>query len=148
MYNFWQFIHVASAITWVGGGVMTLFLTLRWRAATADPMAGPATGLMAQTGVPLFATASLATLVTGLIMAFGWTGFDPLWIKIGLAGSLITLVMGFGYHKPHDAKLNAAVQEKGPDDASVQALTRQGLVVSIIEMVILFGVVLTMVTKP
>ncbi len=148
MYNFWQFIHVASAMTWVGGGVMTLFLTLRWRAATADPMAAPATGLMAQTAVPLFATASLATLATGLIMAFGWIGFTPLWIKIGLAGSLISLLTGFGYHKPHGAKLSAAVQDKGPDDASVQALARQGVAVSIIEMTILFGVVLAMVTKP
>ena len=127
---------------------MTLFLSLRLGAAKDNPIAGPATGLMAQTAVPLFMMASLSTLITGLILAFGWIGFEPLWIKIGLGGIILSLVMGFGYHRPHGAKLQAAMQESGPADAGVQALVRQGNIVAVIETLVLVFVIWAMVAKP
>ena len=148
MYNFWQFLHVSLATIWVGGSIMFLFLAMRFGTLRENPIAGPATGLIAKTAVPLFVVASLGTLVTGLIMAFGWVGFGPLWIKIGLAGVIVSLVMGFGYHRPHGAKLEAAMQERGPADPSVQAMVRQTNMVSIAELAFLMVVIWAMVAKP
>lgn len=148
MYDFWQFLHITSAMVWVGGSVLISFLTMRLGGAHDNPIAGPATGLIAKTSVPLFLTASLATLVTGLIMAFGWIGFGPLWIKIGLAGFILSLGIGLGYHRPHGAKIEAAMRERGPGDAAVQALIRQGNIVSVVTLVILVLVIWAMVTKP
>ena len=148
MYNFWQFLHVTSATVWVGGSILALFLSFRLAAARDNPVAGPATGLMAKTSVPLFAISSLLTLITGLVLAFGWVTFEPLWIKIGLAGVIVSIVMGFGYHRPHGAKLEAAMQERGPNDASVQALVRQGNMVAVVELAFLIVVVWAMVAKP
>ncbi len=148
MYDFWQFLHVTSAIVWVGGAVMTFFLSTRFTAARDNPLAGPATGLMEKTAVPLFVVASLATLVTGLVMAFGWIGFGPLWIKIGLVGIILSLVVGFAYFKPHGEKVEAAIAERGPDDAGVQAMVRQAQTVSAAELVVLAIVVWAMVVKP
>lgn len=148
MYNFWQFLHVAFAVAWVGGSILFIFLGFRLAASRENAMAGPAAGLVAETAVPLFMTVSLGTLVTGLILAFGWIGFGPLWIKIGLAGIVISLVMGFGYHKPHGAKLAEAMQQRGPGDPRVQALVRQGNIVGLIETIILVIVIWAMVVKP
>lgn len=148
MYDFWQFLHVTSAIVWVGANVLVVFLSFRFAALPDNPIAGPATGLIAKTAVPLFMVASLTTLLTGLIMAFGWTGFEPLWIKIGLGGIIVSLVMGFGYHKPHGAKLEAAMRERGPGDPGVRALVRQANTVSVIEVLILVIVIWAMVVKP
>jgi hypothetical protein len=148
VYEFWQFLHVTAATVWIGGSVLFVFLSFRFSAARDNPIAGPATGLMAKTSVPVFAVASLSTLVTGLIMAFGWVGFEALWIKIGLGGVILSIVMGFGYHRPHGAKLEAAMQERGPGDSYVQALIRQGNLVSVVELVILVFVIWAMVTKP
>ncbi|MDQ3986901.1 MAG: DUF2269 family protein [Actinomycetota bacterium] len=148
MYNFWQFLHVTAAVTWVGAGILSLVLSLRLTVATDNPIAAPANGLVQKTAVPLFMAASLSTLITGLILAFGWIGFGPLWIKIGLGGIVFSLVMGWGYHRPHGAKIESAIQERGPSDPSVLALIRQGNVVSIVEIAILIFVIWAMVTKP
>jgi len=148
VYNFWQFLHVASAIAWVGGAAMTLFLSLRFSAARDNPIAGPASGLMEKSSVPLFMVASLATLVTGLVLAFGWIGFDPLWIKIGLGGIVLSIVIGMGYFKPLGEKMEAAISERGPNDAGVQAMVRQAQMVSFAELVVMLIVVWAMVAKP
>lgn len=92
---------------------MTLFLSLRFSAARDNPIAAPASGLVEKSAVPLFIAASLATLVTGLVMAFAWTGFGPLWIKIGLVGIVLSLVVGIAYFKPHGEKIEAAIARRG-----------------------------------
>lgn len=148
MYDFWQFLHVTSAIVWVGAAALALFLSLRFSAAHHEPIAFSASRLMETTAVPLFIVASLATLVTGLVMAFAWIGFGPLWIKIGLGGIIVSLVMGFGYFKPHIAKVEAAVQEHGPADPGVRALIRQANIASAIELLVFLVVIWAMVTKP
>ena len=148
MYNFWQFLHVTSAIVWVGSAALALFLSFSLAAAKTNPIAAPATRLMETKSVPLFMAASLLTLATGLVLAFGWVGFEPLWIKIGLGGIVVSLVMGFGYFRPTIPKLEKATQELGPDDPGVQAMVRQVNLVSLIELLVFLIVVWAMVSKP
>ena len=148
MYDFWQFLHVMSAAIWVGAAALALFLSFRLGAAQNDPAAFSASRLLETTSVPLFIIASMATFITGLIMAFGWIGFGPLWIKIGLGGILISMVMGFGYFKPQIAKLEAAISERGATDAGVQAKIRQMNMVAAAELVVFFVIIWAMVTKP
>lgn len=148
MYDFWQFLHVTSAVTWVGAAILALFLSFRLGVAKDDPAAFSASRILETTSVPLFIVASLATLVTGLIMAFGWIGFGPLWIKIGLGGIVVSLIMGFGYFKPQIEKLEVAISERGPMDPGVQAKIRQMNIVSAAELVVLLIVIWAMVTKP
>jgi hypothetical protein len=147
VYDFWQFLHVTSAIVWVGAATLALFLSFRLE-AVGDPVASRAGRLMESKAVPLYMVASLATLVTGLVMAFGWVGFSPLWIKIGLGGIFISLVLGFGYFKPQIAKLDALVEERGPEDAGVRTMVRHVNVVAAVELLIFLVVVWAMVTKP
>lgn len=148
MYDFWQFLHVMSAIVWVGAAALAVFLSFRLEAMGTDPLAGAASRLMESKEVPLFMLASLATLVTGLVMAFGWMGFEPLWIKVGLGGIFISLVLGFGYFKPQIEKLDAAVKERGADDPEVRHRIRQTNYVALGELVIFMIVVWAMVAKP
>lgn len=148
MYNFWQYLHVVSAVVWVGAAALALFLSLSLGRSKGDPLAAAAVRLLESKSVPLFMGASIGTLVTGLIMAFGWVGFQPLWIKIGLAGVFASIVIGMGYFKPHIEKLQAAVTERGPDDPTVLAMVRQANIVASVEMVIFLAVIWAMVVKP
>jgi hypothetical protein len=147
LYNFWQFLHVTSAIVWVGAATMALFLAFRLE-SIRDPLASRANRLMESKSIPLFMVASLSTLVTGLVMAFGWVGFGSLWIKIGLGGIFISLVLGFGYFKPQIEKLDVLLEESGAEDPGVRALVRQANIVAAVELAILLVVVWAMVVKP
>ena len=148
MYNLWQFLHVVSAIVWVGAAALAVFLSVRLEALKEEPLAGAASRLMESNAVPLFMLASLSTLVTGLIMAIGWVGFGPLWIKVGLAGIFVSLVLGFGYFKPQIEKLDAAVTARGSDDPEVRRKVRQTNYVALGELAVFLIVVWAMVTKP
>lgn len=147
MYDFWQFLHVTSAIVWVGSATLSLFLLLRL-GKLGDPSIDSYLRLADEKSVPLFASTSMLTLVTGLVMAFGWVGFGPLWIKIGLAGIFVSMVMGFGYFLPTINKIKATVAERGAEDPSVVAMSRQITIVSGVELAIFLVVVWAMVTKP
>lgn len=148
MYNFWQVLHVLFAVVWVGAAVLALFLSLRFGSMRDNPTAGPASGLVEATAVPLFMVAALGTLITGLIMAFGWVTFEPLWIKIGLGGVIVSIAVGMGYFAPHGKKLEAAMATNGPTDPKVQAMIRQAQLVSMAEVVLFAIVIWAMVAKP
>ena len=148
MYNFWQFIHVLSAVVWVGSAALSVFLSLRLSGMRDDPIAGPASGLMEKTSVPIFILSSLGTLISGVILAIGWVGFEPLWIKIGLVGVVISIIVGIAYFKPHAERLEGAIQASGPNDPGVRSMVQQAQIVSIADLVVLAFVIWAMVVKP
>jgi hypothetical protein len=148
MYNFWQFLHVLFATTWVGAAVLDVFLSLRLSALRDNPVAGPATGLMQESSVPLFIGSSFGTLITGLVLAFGWVTFDPLWIKIGLGGAILSIVVGVAYFAPAGKKVESAIEASSPRDPAVIALVRQVQIVSVAEVFLFAVIVWAMVVKP
>jgi hypothetical protein len=125
-----------------------VFLSLRLGSMRDNPVAGPASGLVEQTSVPLFIVASFGTLITGLILAIGWVTFDPLWIQIGLGGVIVSIVVGIAYFAPHGKKLEAAIEASGPDNPTVKAMVRQAQIVSVGELVLFAVIVWAMVVKP
>ena len=148
MYNLWQFVHVLAAVVWVGAAVLSVFLSVRLGALKDNPVAGPASGLVEKTSVPVFIVSSLGTLISGLVLAFGWVGFEPLWIKIGLGGVIISIIVGIAYFRPHGEKLEAAMEASGPDNPQVRSMIQQAQLVSIAELVVLAFVIWAMVVKP
>lgn len=148
MYNFWQYLHVLFATTWVGAAVLDVFLSLRLSALRDNPVAGAASGLMEKSSVPLFIVSSFGTLIPGLVLAFGWVTFDPLWIKIGLGGVVLSIVVGVAYFAPLGKKVEAAIEANGPKDPAVMAMVRQAQIVSVAELFLFAVIVWAMVAKP
>jgi hypothetical protein len=148
MYNFWQYLHVLFATTWVGAGVLSVFLSLRFSTLRDNPVAGAASGLMEKSSVPLFIVSSLGTLITGLVLAFGWVTFEPLWIKIGLGGAILSIVVGIAYFAQLGKKVEAAIEANGPNDPAAMAMIRQGQIVSVAELFLFAVIVWAMVAKP
>src|SRR3712207_9260960 len=94
-YEVYLFFHVASVIVWLGAGVGLTIQALRAERARDNA----ALKKLPDDAVPLsnyvFTPAALATPVFGLLMVLdGPWDFDQLWITLGLAGWVLTLVTG------------------------------------------------------
>lgn len=149
MYNAFQFLHVASAVVWVGSGVGVVALmetmTRAGDRATLMTVSRYVDGL----GPRLFGTASMSTLIFGVLTVLVGEGiaFTDLWIVIGLVGVAISLVI-VALSNPQSRKLAATVQEHGPDHPDVAAATSRLRVLNMVELVVLFTVIAAMVFKP
>jgi len=148
-YEFLKFVHILTAIIWVGGAVTVQVLAFRilktndWnRLAT---FAGDAGAL----GERLFAPASGILVLVGILMVIdsGWA-FSDTWIVIGIVGFVATLVTGLFYLTPTAKKIATLMEQRGPEDPETQSTIKQLLAISRIDLVVLVIVVFNMVVKP
>lgn len=146
-YEILLFLHVATAIVWLGSGFFLQMLV--WRAAATDDrplLQGVATnsGWMAQR---IFIPASLAVLVFGILLTIeGPWSFGDLWIVLGLAGYAFSFLVGIGFIEPEGKRIAAAMQ--AGDEGRAAFHVRRINTVSRIELVVLYLVVAAMALKP
>ncbi|TIW14722.1 MAG: DUF2269 family protein, partial [Mesorhizobium sp.] len=118
-YSIIKFLHVLSAILWVGGGFTLMVLAVRAdRAGNIEGMlqAMRATG---ELGNRFFAPMSMLTLAFGLIMCWFWVGFSALWILIGLAGYATTFCIGMFIFKPTADRMAGMIAKDGVTPAAL-----------------------------
>jgi uncharacterized membrane protein len=148
-YEFLLLLHVLVVIVWLGAGFTMDLLFVRAE-RTGDPQQLGATAQLQDWLVPrLFIPASLATLVSGiLVMWEGPWGFDDVWILIGLAGWIASFGVGFLFLKPQGERMKDLVAQYGPTSIEVRRHGRRLGVVSRVQLLALFLVVADMVLKP
>lgn len=146
-YSILKFLHVLSAVVWVGGGFTLMLLAVR-----AD-RAGNVDGVMqvmratADLGNRLFMPASLLTLIFGLLMCSFWVGFSDLWIILGLAGYAATFCIGALIFKPSADRMSALIARDGVTPAAL-AEGRRIMSVARFDYTVMLVVVADMVLKP
>ncbi|MGE0500918.1 MAG: DUF2269 family protein [Rhizobiaceae bacterium] len=118
-YSIVKFLHVAAAVIWLGGGFMLIVLSTRAERAGDGAAMMHNLANMAALGNILFMPASMATLATGLALAFIWIGFTDLWIMIALAGAASTFLTGVLFLKPVGDRIAAMVAKDGMTPAAV-----------------------------
>jgi hypothetical protein len=146
-YSIVKFLHVVSAILWVGGGfVLFLLGMLAERAGNIEDKlhAMRASG---QLGGKFFAPMSMLTLVFGLIMCGFWVGFTELWIVIGLVGYATTFSIGMLIFKPTGERMGAMIAEQGVTPA-VLALGRPMMNWARLDYAVMLVIIADMVLKP
>lgn len=148
MYMLFKTIHVVAAIAWLGAGLTFQVMNLRARAA-ADP-AG--TAFLADQGEwfgqRFFSVASLTTLVSGVVMVLvaESLSFADLWITVGFAGIMVSIVVGAVLVTRATAALGEAVT--AGDTPRVTALQARLNTLGWIDLAVVFTVVAFMVYKP
>ena len=146
-YEVLLFLHVATAIVWLGSGFFLQMLV--WRAGALDDrplLQGVAnnSGWMAQR---IFIPASLAVLVFGILLTIeGPWSFGDLWIVLGLAGYAFSFLVGIGFIEPEGKRI-AAAMAAGDQGRAAFHIGRINTV-SRIELVVLYLVVAVMALKP
>ena len=146
-YSIVKFLHVVTAILWVGGGfVLFLLGVLAERAGNIEDklQAMRASG---QLGGRFFAPMSMLTLIFGLIMCSFWVGFSDLWIIIGLVGYATTFSIGMFIFKPTGERMGAMIAKDGITPA-VLAIGQRMMSAARFDYAVMLVVIADMVLKP
>jgi uncharacterized membrane protein len=126
-----QFLHVASGILWIGGGLYTLFVQTPALLAVQGPARGAALAQIAPRQIAYLLRLGEITIATGLLNIFAsgkGTLFQSLgtsrWaIAILVGGALAIVLLGIGHAvlKPSVEKLLALGPRAGGGDAAAGA---------------------------
>lgn len=150
MYLFFKFVHIVAAIAWLGAGITFQVMNLRTRSSGNDA----ATAWLAEQGEwfgrRFFSAAAITTLVAGIIMvaASDGIGFGDLWITIGFAGILASILIGAIAISRATARLNDVIAADGAGSGEAVALQRRLDVLGWVDLTIITAVVAVMVYKP
>lgn len=148
-YDLLQFLHIAAAIAWVGGGTLFNVLgTQVLRARNGGELAAFALRVE-WLGTRYFTPLSVLVLVFGAAMigqSEAWS-FSDAWVILGLAGMVATIVTGAGFLGPEAGRIGRAIHG-GVDPVTLAPQIDRLLWISRIDLVVLFLVVADMVFKP
>ncbi|TRC85131.1 DUF2269 family protein [Mesorhizobium sp. WSM4310] len=146
-YSIVKFLHVTSAILWVGGGFALFLLgVLAERDGNIEDKL-QAIRASGQLGGRFFAPMSMLTLIFGLIMCGFWVGFSDLWIIIGLAGYATTFSIGMLIFKPTGERMGAMIANEGITPA-VLAIGQRMMSAARFDYAVMLVIVADMVLKP
>lgn len=148
-YEFVLYLHIATAIIWLGAGFLTIVAQERaYRSGdTAQILRGfHDEGWLAPR---LFIPAALSTLILGILLVIlGDWGFTTPWILVGLGGFATTFLTGIAFLKPARQRIAEALGRDGTMVPAVDVQLKKRLLVGRIDMAVLFTVVFDMAVKP
>ena len=148
MYELLLFLHVLTAVVWVGGGIaLNLIGTRLIAAGTAAEIAGFARQLE-WIGTRVFMPSSLVLLLAGIFMTIDAWSFEELWIAIGIAGFLYSFINGAFFIGPLSGRTGKLLAERGIDDPEVSGNIKKLFFFGRIELFVLVIVVWAMTMKP
>ena len=147
IYSLFKFLHVASAVVWVGAGLGLVILGVAAERRSDRPEFARVIQNVIFMAPRVFVPASIAALVFGVIAAFMSAGFTYLWIWIGIVGFAATFTTGNFFLKPRADKVSAIIAKEGASDGAL-AVGHELLQVAKFDYVMLFVVIADMVFKP
>jgi uncharacterized membrane protein len=149
-YDFLKFMHVNSAVIWVGGAAMFQFFALRAMAAgTGERLVAVAKDIE-WIGVRVLIPSSAAAFLFGLGLVWNasFWGFGDDWIVIGLVLFALTFLAGVLFFGPEAGRVSKLIDAEGHESAAVAARTKRLIVLTRIDLVILFLLIFDMSVKP
>ena len=147
-YEILKFVHIAMAIVWVGGATVIQIFVLRIMRESDDDRLAKFSRDVGWIGERIFLPASLILVVMGILMVVDAWDFSDTWIMIAIGGFLATVVTGAFFLSPSAKKLAGIVETKGAADPEFRSTFDRVILISRIDLVVLFLVVLDMVVKP
>lgn len=146
LYTVFKFLHVLSAIAWVGGGLTLFALTLMLLARKDDAAVVNVVDQIAFLGTRWFIPTSMITLIFGLIVTFLGNLWGDAWVVLGLLGFANSFVLGMFGLKPLSEAIARHNAEGRPDLAA--PLNARILQIGKFDYTVLVLVIADMVMKP
>jgi uncharacterized membrane protein len=148
-YELLLFVHIGAAVVWVGGGTISQFFALR-ALRTGDPrrMADLAADIE-WIGTRVLLPSSLVVVLAGVLLMFdGDWKWGQTWIVLALVLYAVTFVAGAAFFGPESGRISRLVAEGGAGSPEAQARIRRILVLTRLDLILLFGIVYVMTVKP
>jgi len=149
-YDFLKFMHVACAVIWVGGAAMVQAFGLRTLAARSGErlvqFSQDVEWVAQRVLIPFSAGAFLFGL--GLVWDAPYWKIGDDWILIGLGLFALTFLAGVLFFGPETGRLTKLAEAEGPNSPVVQARISRLIVLTRIDLVILFLIIFDIVVKP
>jgi hypothetical protein len=146
-YTIFKFLHVASAVIWIGGAFVMIMLGAKAMRSKSDTELVGVVLQVAWAGERIYVPASISTLIFGLITAWLGSWFGTLWAILGLVGIAITIGLGILVLTPRAKAVEAGLKSGGITPA-VLATSREILTIAKFDAVLLFSIIADMVLKP
>jgi len=146
LYAVFKFLHILTAVAWVGGGVTLLVGSVLAQRAEGDAALFRFLDLMNLLGKTWFVPASFLTVVFGAIAATFGGMWGEFWVLLGLAGFASTFFTGLLILEPTGRRLGGLIAEGREAEALAQG--RRLMQVGRFDYTVMFVVILDMVFKP
>ena len=142
-------LHVVAAILWLGAGATLAMLGYKAERSSDSGEMRSIAEFNTWLAPRLFIPSSVLVLLLGIALVLdGPWGFGDLWVLIGLGGYLASFLTGILFLEPEGKRINAAIAEHGPHSPQAQHHIRRILLVSRIELPLLYLVAADMIVKP
>jgi uncharacterized membrane protein len=149
-YDFLLFVHISCAAVWVGGSSIMQFFGLRALGAGSAERLASFLGDIEWIGFRVLMPFSLGAFLAGVGLvwnaAFWQIGDD--WIVIGLALFALTFLAGLLFFGPEGGRVEKLIEAEGPSSPAVQERIKRLIVLTRIDLVLLFLIIFDMTVKP
>jgi uncharacterized membrane protein len=149
-YDFLKFAHIACAVIWVGGAAMYQFFGLRaFASGSGERLANlvhDIEWISVRVLIPFSAGAFLFGV--GLVWNASFWTFGDDWIVIGLVLFVVTFLAGIAYFGPESGRVSKLIETEGAASPAVAARVKRLIVLTRIDLVILFLLIFDMSVKP
>jgi uncharacterized membrane protein len=148
MYHLLLYVHILSAVVWVGGAFYVQLLSMRMQHSD-DPAELPRLGRHVEAlGNRAFVPAAALILLTGAVMTVRSWSFGQIWIAASIALWLLSAVGGAAYLAPNAKRAVALFEAQGPESRAGRQLLERLFLVSRAELVSFAVIIGLMVFKP
>lgn len=149
LYEFFMTIHVVGAICWVGGGTVLQILGTRTLGSNQPEQTRDFVANTSYLGPRFFIPISLVTIAFGVLTVIeGDISFGEIWVSAGLTMFVISFILGAGFVGPTLDKLREMGESGELGSTTYQQMIGRVMLVSRIELVLLWAIVVLMIVKP
>lgn len=150
-YNSLKFVHVLSAVVWVGGACTLQTFAIRIN-GTGDGARMATFAKDAEfVGNAIYLPSSIILLVSGIFTIHesgGAWSYDQTWVQMGLAMILVSIAIGAGFIGPQAGRIARTIEQGGLDSPEAKRQINRIFLVSRFELALLLLVIFDMVVKP
>lgn len=145
-YTLFKFLHVLSAIAWVGGGLTLMVSSIVTMRTQGDEAVLKSLDTMNGLGKIWFIPASLLTVIFGAIATTLGGLWGDMWVILGLLGFLNTFFTGLLFIEPKGRQIQAMIEAGNTTGAVAEG--RKLLSVGKFDYTVMLLIVADMVLKP